>query len=376
MVLRKSVISFSILVLLITGKSVAQNFRVSGKITDTKGKAVVFVSVKVKNSDQGTSSDSLGIFNIKVKPNSTLLFSAIGFADTAIQVDGRNNLIVILRSQAKALQEVVVSGTNQNSGLPSPEEATREQIIASTFDNYLRGAEFSNGTFVVSGLNPAARGAAALVRTTISGFGALNTINSGAMLPVIEHKEETKGSRYLLNKYARGVIVDSGNHMITDSTNLLNYDKIDGQLMIARDAKNYLEVDKEKVIAFALKTDDTSFIFLNVPILSKVNYYLLIANGSKYSAYKSVRAKFVKSNYTSNGLVETGNNYDEYVDKQIYYWVDQKNEKAGIFELKKKSIKEAFASEAAKVDAYFSLHKHEDVDDNFVKNLIVFLNRG
>jgi len=147
-------------------------------------------------------------------------------------------------------------------------------------------------------------------------------------------------------------------------------------LMIARDAKNYLEVDKEKVIAFALKTDDTSFIFLNVPILSKVNYYLLIANGSKYSAYKSVRAKFVKSNYTSNGLVETGNNYDEYVDKQIYYWVDQKNEKAGIFELKKKSIKEAFASEAAKVDAYFSLHKHEDVDDNFVKNLIVFLNRG
>jgi hypothetical protein len=83
----------------------------------------------------------------------------------------------------------------------------------------------------------------------------------------------------------------------------------------------------------------------------------------------------VRSNYISNGLVESGNNYDEYVDKQTYYWVDQKNEKAGIFELKKKSIKEAFASEAAKVDAYFSLHKHEDVDDNFVKKLIIYLNR-
>ena len=131
--------------------------------------------------------------------------------------------------------------------------------------------------------------------------------------------------------------------------------------MIAKDAKSYLTADKDKVIAFALKTPDTSFIFLNVPILSKANYFLLIANGAKYSAYKSIRSRFIKSNYQSNGLVETGNNYDEYVDKETYYWVNEKNKSAGIFELKKKSNLEAFAADKEKTGNYFAQHKHDDI---------------
>ena len=375
---KRSLFTFSIFIVTLINSAIAQNISVSGKITDPRGKPIVSVSIRVKNSKQGTSSDSLGAFKIKVKENAALLFSAIGFSDTIVYIEGRTNLTVVLQSQAKALEEVVVSGESQNTGLPSPEEATKEQIIANTFEDYLRGAEFSNGLYVSSTYQPKLVGnivTGTVARTTISGFGALNTINSGATLPMIEHKEETRGSRYLLNKYAKGVIVDSGNSMITDSINILNYDKIDGQLMIAQNAKNYLEVDKEKVLAFALKADDTSFIFLNVPILSKTNYFLLIANGPKYSTYKSVRAKFVKSNYISNGLVETGNNYDEYVDKLTYYWVNEKNKSAGIFELKKKSITEAFAAEKEKANTFFAKHKHDDIDDNFIKNLIRYLNQ-
>jgi hypothetical protein len=156
---------------------------------------------------------------------------------------------------------------------------------------------------------------------------------------------------------------------------LLNFDKIDGQLMIAQDAKNYLEVDKEKVVAFAFKTPDTAFIFLNVPLLSKVNYFMLIANGPRYSVYKSIRTRFVKANYVSNGLTESGNNYDEYVDTQTYFWVTAKDS-AGVFELKKKSIKTAFAAEKPRVDAYFSKHKLDDIDDGFVKGLVDYLNKA
>jgi hypothetical protein len=378
MIAKKSSLLFLVFVLTMIHSAIAQNITVSGKITDPQGNPVVSASVRVKNSKQGTSSDSLGIFTIKVKSKAALLFSAIGFADTTVYAEDRNNLVIVLKSEAKALKEVVVSGVSQNTGLPSGEEATKEQIIANTFENYLRGAEFSNGIYVSSTYSPKLVGNVVtgdIVRTTISGFGALNTINSGAMLPVVEHKEETRGSRYLLSKYAKGVIVDSANSLISDSINLLNYDKIDGQLMIAQNVKNYLEVDKEKVLAFALKADDTSFIFLNVPILSKTNYFLLIANGPKYSAYKSIRSKFVKSNYISNGLVETGNNYDEYVDKLTYYWVDEHNKIAGIFELKKKSITEAFAAEKEKTNTFFAKHKHDDFDDNLIRNLIMYLNQ-
>jgi len=378
MIAKKPFLLLWILVMTMVQSTIAQNITVSGKIIDPQGKPVVSASVRVKNSKQGTSSDSLGVFTINVKSKAALIFSAIGFADTTVYADNRNKLVIVLKSEAKALKEVIVSGASQNSGLPSAEEATREQIIANTFENYLRGAEFSNGIYVSSTLKSKLVGNVVTetgVRTIISGFGALNTINSGAMLPVIEHKEETRGSRYLLRKYAKGVIVDSSNSLITDSINLLNYDKIDGQLMIAQNAKNYLEVDKEKILAFALKADDTSFIFLNVPILSKTNYFLLIANGPKYSAYKSIRSKFVKSNYQSNGLVETGNNYDEYVDKLTYYWVDEHSKSAGIFELKKKSIADAFAAEKEKTNTFFAQHKHDDIDDNLIKNLIMYLNQ-
>jgi len=212
------------------------------------------------------------------------------------------------------------------------------------------------------------------VSTSVNGFGPLNTLNAGVTLPMITHKEDTRGSRYLLKHFAPGVIVDNAGHIITDSFNLLNYDKIDGQLMIATDARNYLEVDKEKVVAFAFKTPDTSFVFLNVPALSKVNYFLLIVNGPKYSVYKSVRTKFNKANYQSNGLVESGHDYDEYVDNEKYFWV-RNDDSAGVFELKKKSIKAAFAGDRVKVDAFFSQHKYDDIDDSFVRKLIVYLNK-
>jgi hypothetical protein len=206
------------------------------------------------------------------------------------------------------------------------------------------------------------------------GVGALNTINSGTMLPVVSHQEETKGSRYLLKSYAMGLIVDKDGNIVSDSLSRLNYDKIDGQLMIAQDARNYLEVDKDKVIAFALKTPDTAFVFLNVPVLSKSNYFLLIANGPKYSVYKSIRTKFVKANYRNTGLVETGNNYDEYVDKETYFWTNGKDS-AGVLELKKKSIREVFAMEKAKLDDFFAHHKYDDLDDTFLKKLIFYLNQ-
>jgi hypothetical protein len=352
----------------------AQAIRVSGKITDPFGRPVVAASVKVINAKQGTSSDTMGVFTINVKANDELIISAIGFADTTVSIGKLRNLMVSLVPKAKALKEVVVSGSNSNSGLPSPEEATREEIITSTFENYLHGAMFSNGIFVSSTYQPGVPGGG-IIRTTIPGFGALNTINSGAMLPVVEHKEDTRGSRYLLNRFAKGIIVDQNNNFITDSTNLLNYDKIDGKLMIAQDGGNYLEVDKDKVIAFAFKAFDSTFVFLQVPMLSKTSYFLLVANGPKYSVYKSVKTKFVKDTYVSNGLTESGNPYDEYVDNQVYYWINQKDSTAGILELKKKSIKEAFAGEKEKTESYFSKHKFDDIDDLFIRNLINYLNQ-
>jgi len=382
--IRKSCVLF-LLSLFILPALKAQKTVITGRVSDNNGKPVPAASVRVKNTNTGTSSDTLGAFSLRVRPGDSLIISAVGFGDTSLVAGGRHTIDIILLPRTTPLGEAVVTGVAPGADNSSSQEATREQIISDAFQNYVRGAEFSNGQLRTTGMVavtpppgrltvPFTTAQTRQVSTSVNGFGPLNTLNSGATLPMVTHQEDTKGSRYLLKNFAPGVIVDNAGHIITDSFNLLNYDKIDGQLMIATDARNYLEVDKEKVVAFAFKTPDTSFVFLNVPALSKVNYFLLIANGPKYSVYKSVRTKFDKANYQSNGLVESGHNYDEYVDKETYFWV-RNDDSAGVFELKKKSIKTAFERDKAKVDAFFSQHKYDDIDDSFVRKLIVYLNK-
>ena len=382
--IRKSCVLF-LLSLLILPALKAQKTVITGKVSDNNGKPVPAASVSIKNTKTGTSTDTLGAFSLRARLGDSLIISAVGFGDTSLLAGSRRPIDIVLWPRTAALHEAVVTGTAPGADNSSSQEATREQIITDAFQNYLQSAEFSNGQLRGTSLVPVTPPPGRLtvpfttaqirqVSSSVNGFGPLNTLNAGTTLPMISHQEDTRGSRYLLKHFAPGVIVDNAGHIITDSFNLLNYDKIDGQLMIATDARNYLEVDKEKVVAFAFKTPDTSFVFLNVPALSKVNYFLLIANGPKYSVYKSVRTKFNKANYQSNGLVESGHDYDEYVDKETYFWV-RSDDSAGVFELKKKSIKAAFAGEKVKMDAFFSQHKYDDIDDSFVRRLVGYLNK-
>jgi hypothetical protein len=382
--IRKSCVVF-LLSLFILPVLKAQKIVITGKVSDNNGRPVPAASVSIKNTKTGTSTDTLGAFSLRVRSGDSLIISAVGFGDTSLLAGSRHTMDIVLWPRTAALHEAVVTGAAPGADNSSSQEATREQIITDAFQNWLQSAEFSNGQLRGTSLVPVTPPPGRLtvpfttaqvhqVSTSVNGFGPLNTLNAGATLPMVTHREDTRGSRYLLKHFAPGVIVDNAGHIITDSFNLLNYDKIDGQLMIATDARNYLEVDKEKVVAFAFKTPDTSFVFLNVPALSKVNYFLLIANGPKYSVYKSVRTKFNKANYQSNGLVESGHDYDEYVDNERYFWV-RNDDSAGVFELKKKSIRAAFSGDKVKVDAFFSYHKYDDIDDGFVRQLIVYLNK-
>ena len=358
----------------------AQKRMVTGKVTDNTGSPIPSASVRIKKAQTGTSTDVQGVFNLHVRPNDSLVISAVGFGDTTILTGDRTSFAITLLPRSTPLSEATVTGSPQNAG--NAQEATTEQIITNAFETYVRGAEFSNGQYRVTQLVPIPpqpnqinynHAQIRQVTTTINGFGPLNTLTAGTTLPVLKHQEDTRGSRYLLRDFAHGIIVDNTSRVIVDSMLLMNFDKIDGQLMIAQDPRNYLEVDKEKVLAFAFKTPDTSFVFLNVPILSKINYFQLIASGPRYSVYKSLRTKFVKANYVSNGLTESGNNYDEYVDTETYFWVAG-NDSAGVLELKKKSIKNVFAKDKPRVDTWFSKHKMDDIDDTFLKGLINYLN--
>jgi TonB-linked SusC/RagA family outer membrane protein len=84
---------------------------VTGKVSSTKGGALPGVSVRVKGTSVGTSTDVSGNFTIAVPDNNaTLVFSYIGFNPKEVALNGQQRLNVLLEENAEALGEVVVVG--------------------------------------------------------------------------------------------------------------------------------------------------------------------------------------------------------------------------------------------------------------------------
>lgn len=81
---------------------------IKGKVTDIKGDVLVGVSVKVKGSNTGTSTDKNGDYTLKAAPAAILVFSYVGFDSQEIKADSET--INVKLSGDKQLDEVVVVG--------------------------------------------------------------------------------------------------------------------------------------------------------------------------------------------------------------------------------------------------------------------------
>jgi TonB-linked SusC/RagA family outer membrane protein len=92
--------------------SVARSQNVSGRITAAEnGEGLPGVSILVKGTNQGTTTDNTGKYTLKL-PNSnvTLVVSFIGYLKQEIAVGGRSTVDLALEVDTKALEEVIVVG--------------------------------------------------------------------------------------------------------------------------------------------------------------------------------------------------------------------------------------------------------------------------
>jgi len=86
----------------------AQN-TVTGTVKDAKGEAIPAVSILVKGTTQGVSSDAEGKFRIAAEKGSVLIFRYIGFQTQEITVGASNSINVVLADESNNLNEVVVT---------------------------------------------------------------------------------------------------------------------------------------------------------------------------------------------------------------------------------------------------------------------------
>ncbi|OIR14171.1 TonB-dependent receptor SusC precursor [mine drainage metagenome] len=88
----------------------ADVIKVTGKITGDNNEPLSGVSVLVKGTNKGTSTDNNGVYTISTDKNAVLVFSYIGYESKEVSVKGEQVVNVKLTLSAKILDQVVVVG--------------------------------------------------------------------------------------------------------------------------------------------------------------------------------------------------------------------------------------------------------------------------
>lgn len=84
---------------------------VKGTVTDESGAGLPGVSILVKGTQRGTTTNKDGVFSIAVVgANAVLVFSFVGYLSQEVVVENQSNLNITLKVDNKALNEVVVTG--------------------------------------------------------------------------------------------------------------------------------------------------------------------------------------------------------------------------------------------------------------------------
>lgn len=101
---------FFLMVILSGYRSIAQSRTVSGVVKDNAEAPLPGVTVTVKNSAIGTSTDSKGKFSLQVPANVTQLsFSFIGFATIESDIPESGDMVIVMEESANQLDEIVIS---------------------------------------------------------------------------------------------------------------------------------------------------------------------------------------------------------------------------------------------------------------------------
>ncbi|HEY6915223.1 MAG TPA: SusC/RagA family TonB-linked outer membrane protein, partial [Paludibacter sp.] len=84
--------------------------KVTGKVVDGNGEALVGVTVRIKDGNTGTVTDIAGKYTMQVKPSSVLVFTYVGFVAQEVEVKSSGVVDVTMKDNGEQLDEVVVVG--------------------------------------------------------------------------------------------------------------------------------------------------------------------------------------------------------------------------------------------------------------------------
>jgi TonB-linked SusC/RagA family outer membrane protein len=107
---------FSFMLSFATLVAVAQDRKVTGKVTDVAGVGIPGATVVLKGTQSGTNTNADGEFSINVgAPNATLIVSFVGYKTKEVVVGNQSAIDIKMDDDVSALEEVIVTGYSVDS---------------------------------------------------------------------------------------------------------------------------------------------------------------------------------------------------------------------------------------------------------------------
>lgn len=315
----KIISTISILVLAGTG-AFSQTISISGTVNNQKGQPVPYAFVRDAQHNYATFADSTGTFMLKADPASALEVSAMNYKNTQVHIESKTNVSVVL--PADAVQDGVASLNSAKTEVSGEFMQARQQLVA--------------------------------------GDASLQRVREGFT------QEPTRGNRYLFDNWIPGFGINKKDSLVVETTNMYNYDKVNGNILYTNDGKSMSQVSPEHLKSFSLyDKKGHAHVYESVPSINGKPFVEVLINTPKYKIYKKIDTKLTRADFHTDGVLEMGHRYDEYVDVERYYFVGTDGKSQSI-SLKKSTLKKLLAGDA---DAFIASQGSRDVDEEYVKDL-------
>jgi len=261
--------------LLLSLSGYAQNGTVTGTVTDAAGGLPApGVTVKVQGSREAAVTDRNGAYSIKAGPNSTLVFTAIGYTTQEIAVGSRTRVDVVIKEESKTLSELVVIGYGTSKrkdltgAISSVSGATVNSAPVTSLDQAIQGraagVQVTNNDASPGGnVSVAIRGIGSLAQNgnvplyVVDGYplnaGGINSINPNDIATIDILKDASATAIYGI-RAANGVVIITTRKGRRDGVQV----SFDGYSAFQAKPKEYQVLNAQQFGALALQqaTDD------------------------------------------------------------------------------------------------------------------------
>lgn len=128
----------------------AQQYTLSGKITDEQGRPIPFASIYVGYSGSGTSANNEGQYQLQLKPGDyTVQFKAIGYRqeNQKLTLNANRTFNITLHTEVYELKAVAISGTGEDAAYGIIRKTIKkrkyhlQEVKAFTCDIYIKGLQ-------------------------------------------------------------------------------------------------------------------------------------------------------------------------------------------------------------------------------------------